>query len=70
MRLQITAGRCQGHARCASLVPEVFDLDDDGYAIVLAGHELIAADDDAARARVQLAIDNCPEQAIVLSDDG
>jgi ferredoxin len=67
VRLRVIDGRCAGHARCASLVPEVFDLDDDGYAYVLPGREHV--DDDDARAQGQLAIDNCPEQAIVLEDD-
>ena len=65
MRIVIDAGLCQGHARCASLVPDVFDLDDDGFAIVLSGREHVAEDDVDAL----LAIDNCPEQAIRLERD-
>jgi ferredoxin len=49
-------------------VPEVFDLDEDGYATVAPGRDGVP--DDHALARVRLAIDNCPEQAIVLEDDG
>lgn len=65
MRLKVIEGRCQGHARCAALVPEKFDLDDEGYAFVLAGQEQVAEDDELAR----IAIDNCPEEAIVLEPD-
>lgn len=64
-RVRILEGVCQGHARCISLAPDVFDLDDEGYAFVMPGCELVADDDPS----VQLAIDNCPEQAIVLDDD-
>jgi len=64
-RVRVVEGVCQGHARCISLAPEIFDLDREGYAFVLPGCELVADDDP----NVQLAIDNCPEQAIVLEDD-
>ena len=29
-RVQIDAGKCQGHGRCYSLAPELFDADDLG----------------------------------------
>lgn len=64
-RLRVIDGVCQGHARCVSLAPDHFDLDDEGYAFVRPGCELVADDDKDVR----LAIDNCPEQAIVLDDD-
>lgn len=65
MRLTIDGGVCQGHARCAALVPELFDVDEDGYGLVRPGCEEVAGDDD----RALLAIDNCPEQAIRLEPD-
>lgn len=70
MRIRIIEASCQGHARCASLAPEIFDLDDDGYSYVLAGHESIADGDGEALAQASLAVDNCPEQAIVIEADG
>jgi len=66
MRVSIVAGVCQGHARCASLVPTVFDIDENGYGIVRPGREL-AADGDL---EILLAVDNCPEQAIRFEPDG
>ena len=62
MTVSIDSTRCQGHGRCTLASPDVFDVDDDGYGIVLEsepGPELLAD--------VQLAIDNCPERAISLS---
>lgn len=64
MQVRVDSQRCQGHARCAALAPEVFALDDWGYAsaierIVPAEHE------DAARR----AYISCPEQAITLTED-
>ncbi len=60
MRIRIVEGRCQGHARCATLVPELCDLDDVGYAFVVPGREEVPDGD----ARALLAVDNCPEEAI------
>lgn len=53
---------CQGHGRCVATVPERFDFDDLGYAVVL--DPVVRSDDDLARVRV--AIDSCPERAISL----
>ena len=69
MRVRVIEGRCQGHARCAELVPEMFDLDAEGYSFVLAGREQIADGDEQALERAMLAVDNCPEQAIVIEPD-
>jgi ferredoxin len=65
MGLRIDSGLCQGHARCAALAPELFDLDENGFGIVRPGCEDAPADDPQAL----LAVDNCPEQAIVLEPD-
>jgi ferredoxin len=61
-RVAVDADRCEGHGRCYTLAPEVFDADEVGHAIVLAEdvsgeHQTKAA--DAER--------NCPEGAITLS---
>jgi ferredoxin len=61
MRVSVDADRCQGHARCWDLCPEVFDLDDEGHAIVRLA-EVPPEFEDAARDAVR----NCPERAIVL----
>jgi ferredoxin len=66
MRVSIDRGLCQGHARCAALVPELFDIDDEGYGVVRPGCEHVPAGDLQAL----LAVDNCPEQAIKLGDAG
>ena len=64
MRVTVNTDRCQGHARCLALAPDIFDLDDEGYAYVLPGREEI--DDVRAREHALLAVDNCPEQAIAI----
>ncbi|CAN5535127.1 ferredoxin [soil metagenome] len=62
--LSVDIDRCQGHARCLAFAPDVFDFDDEGYAFV--------PDDQAYRDElgedVKLAVANCPERAIIVSE--
>jgi ferredoxin len=60
MRIVFDREKCQGHGRCYALAPDLFDADDEGYAVVLVTGDL--SDDQLAAA--QLAADNCPEYAI------
>ena len=60
MRIVFDRDKCQGHGRCYALAPDLFDADDEGYAVVLVPGAL--TDDQVAQA--QLAADNCPEYAI------
>ena len=63
MRIRIDQDKCQGHNRCYMLAPELFDVDDEGYAILLIDGEVPAELEDKA----QLCADNCPEYAISVS---
>lgn len=61
MKITIDTALCSGHARCAAAAPEVFRLDDDGYALPFEGElppELEQAARDGERA--------CPERAITV----
>ncbi len=60
MRIVFDREKCQGHGRCYSLAPQVFDTDDEGYAVLLVDGDVPAELEGAA----QLAADNCPEYAI------
>ena len=64
MRIRVDLERCQGHSRCYSLAPEVFDVDDDGFAYVLVEGDLPAPLEEKAA----LAVANCPERAISVED--
>jgi len=55
---------CQGHNRCYMLASELFDTDDEGYAILLGNGDVSAELEEKA----QLAADNCPEFAITVGD--
>lgn len=57
--VQIDSTKCQGHGRCYSLAPELFDVDDEGYGVVRT------ADLDPEQASLaERAIAECPERAI------
>ena len=60
--LRIDAGRCQGHAICYLLVPELFEVDEDGRGSVI--RDTMMSDGDQEQAAI--AIDRCPERAISL----
>lgn len=59
MRVSVDADRCEGHARCWGICPEVFDLDDEGHAVVLQAEVPPELEDRALD-----AVRNCPERAI------
>ena len=63
MRVVIDYGLCEGHGRCAMLAPQVFDLDEEGRGMVRFDQVPAEFEDDA-----RLAVDNCPESAISVSD--
>jgi ferredoxin len=63
LRIVLDSDRCQGHGRCYSLAPDLFDSDDAGRCVLLVD-EVPADSEDVARSGVQ----NCPEQALSLVD--
>lgn len=65
MRVQVDTELCQGHNRCYALAPELFDVDDFGSAVVI-GDGAVAPD---LEAQARLAVANCPEYAISITDD-
>jgi len=64
MQVRVDADICAGFGVCLGLCPEVFELHDDGYAVVLVA-EVPAEHAEAVRA----AVSQCPANAISLSDD-
>ncbi len=65
MRVRVDQDRCQGHNRCYGLAPELFDVDDLGYAHAL-NDGVVPAD---LEERARLAVVNCPEHAIEIRED-
>ena len=64
MKITYDREACQGHNRCYMLAPELFDTDDEGYAILLVEDEVLAV----LGGKAQLAADNCPEFAIEIKE--
>ena len=60
MRVHVDPDKCQGHARCYSLAPELFEVDDYGQSTAVGDGSVPPELEDRAR----LAIANCPEFAI------
>lgn len=63
MKVRVDRNLCTGHARCYSIDPELFELDEVGYsavdsAVVPAGSE----------ERARQAVLNCPEHAITIDE--
>ena len=61
LSIEINREVCMGSGNCSFWAPGVFDLDDDGIAIVL---DATAAPDD----KIVLAAQGCPTQAIAVFD--
>lgn len=59
--LTLDTSLCQGHGRCTLMSPDVFDLDEQGFAVIVEDN--VRADQEAG---VRRAADNCPERAITV----
>ena len=64
MKVRVDPDKCQGHNRCYSLAPELFDVDDYGYASAVGDVP------PGLEEKAQLAAANCPEYAVIIDDEG
>jgi ferredoxin len=64
MRVTIDDSRCQGHGRCFSLAPELFESDELGNGVVL-GDGTVAL---GQQRQAELAVANCPERAVSIEE--
>jgi ferredoxin len=65
LRLHVDRDRCQGHARCAVLAPELFALDELGNSHEIGDGRV----PPALAAKARLAQANCPELAVYLIEE-
>jgi ferredoxin len=65
LRLRVESALCQGHNRCCSLAPELFEADELGNSRV-KGDGRVAP---ALEAKAKLAVANCPEHAVRLTHE-
>ena len=59
--LSIDPEKCQGHAMCYLLAPDLFEVDDAGRGSVID-----AVIDEAREPEAEIAMERCPESAIGL----
>jgi ferredoxin len=60
LRVRVESERCQGHNRCCSIAPELFEADELGNAHA-RGDGSVAP---GLEAKAKLAQANCPEHAV------
>ena len=60
LQVRVDRDRCMGSGNCEHWAPDVFALDDDGIACVVG-------DPSAHAERVEVAVDQCPTQALSMS---
>jgi ferredoxin len=63
-RVHVDPEKCQGHNRCYSICPELFELDDLGMSSEI-GSGMVPAE---LVGKARLAVANCPEYAISLTE--
>jgi ferredoxin len=60
VKIRVDPDKCQGHARCYGLAPDLFEIDDYGLSTVVGDGSV----PPGLEAQARLAIANCPEFAI------
>lgn len=63
MRVEVDHDRCEGNAVCVGIAPDLFDLDDNDYAVMKVD-EIPADQEELA----EQAIAECPRAALIRKD--
>ncbi len=66
MRIAVDSSKCQGHNRCVIYAPEMFEVDENGFAAVQTADGVVPEEHVKA---VKMAVANCPELAIMVLED-
>ncbi|WP_370501284.1 ferredoxin [Mycolicibacterium sp. jd] len=61
MDITIDRDRCEGHGQCVAVAPDLFDLDDEGIAVLRVDTQAIPTDQAENAAQ---AVDVCPVAAL------
>jgi ferredoxin len=62
LKIIIDRTKCTGEAICVGIAPEVFELDEDGIAVVMGA-------EGADREAILEAAESCPADAIIVIDE-
>jgi ferredoxin len=63
MRVEVDRDRCEGNAVCVGIAPDLFDLDDQDYAVVTS--DPVPADQEDL---AEQSIAECPRAALIRRD--
>ncbi len=63
MRVEVDHDRCEGNAVCVGIAPDLFDLDDDDYAVVKVDPVPPDQEDLAEQ-----SVAECPRAALIRKD--
>jgi ferredoxin len=63
MRVEVDRDRCEGNAVCVGIAPDLFDLDDDDYAVMKV--DVIPPDQEDL---AEQAVNECPRAALLKKD--
>ncbi|BDX30182.1 ferredoxin [Mycobacterium antarcticum] len=63
MRVEVDRDRCEGNAVCVGIAPDLFDLDDEDYAVIKV--DAVPADQEAL---AEQSIAECPRAALIRRD--
>jgi ferredoxin len=63
MKVRVDTDRCTGHSRCNAVAPDVYQLDDDGFCVIV--NEDVPAEFER---QAREGADVCPERAIEIDD--
>lgn len=61
MKIQVDPTKCQAYGRCIEIGPDLFELDDFGFAVALEEGVVAPGNEDRAREAVR----ECPARAIM-----
>lgn len=64
VKIRTDVVRCVGHARCAAVAPEVYELDDNGFNTTPYKEV-----DDSLRKQAIRGMRACPEKVITIDDE-
>jgi ferredoxin len=64
VRIRVDPEKCQGHARCIGVAPELFEVDDYGLSSVTLDPVPVELE-----VKARLAVANCPEYAVEVVEE-
>ena len=63
MRVEVDRDRCEGNAVCVGIAPDLFDLDDEDYAVMKV--DTIPSDQEDL---AEQSVAECPRAALIRKD--